>query len=260
MSAGDGEGQSLLHAAAQRGHLDLAGLLLESGADINVRNGSNESPLDVASRNKQGKVARFLAERMGLAVAPEAISEDVVDIDQPLLGHGNGGSNQHTPNDGHEMTLHDASSRGLLPVIRSLLDRAVDINSRNAKLETPLDVASQRGKVDVARLLIDRGADVNCYNMEGHTPLDASSMSGHVDVARLLLDHGAHVDTRCRRRFTPLHHASDYGHFEVVQLLVERGANVNAVGDYGLTPLQLARLGDEGDRRVNQLLIEHGAT
>jgi ankyrin repeat protein len=204
------------------GHLDVVELFLESGADIDMRNGSNKSPLDVASRNKKAKIARFLAERMGLA-APEGISEDKADIDEPSLKHRNGRSGQHTPNGDHgdEMTLHDVSSRGLLTIVQSLLDRGIDVNSRNAKCETPLNVASRNGRLEVTRLLIDHGADVNCYDINGETPLDTSSMFGHVNITRLLLDHGARVDTRCRERFTPLHHAAENGHLEVVELLIE---------------------------------------
>jgi len=227
-------------------------LLLESGADINVWDNNDKSPFDVASYN----VARFLAECLGLA-PPEAGSYDGPDPDQLLL-------DEDTPNNGDEMTImmHDASASGRLTIIRSLLDRGIDVNSRNTDRETSLHVASEQGRLEVARLLIDRGADVNCRDNVGQTPLHMSSESGHLDVSRLLLDHGAHVDTACQHRNTALHRTTSISggrHFEVARLLIERGANANAVGNYGLTPLRMAQTEEEPNLEVIQLLMKHGA-
>jgi ankyrin repeat protein len=253
------EGQSSLHVAARKGHLDIVELLLESGADIDVRDFDDELPLDVASRNGKVKVARFLAEQMGLA-PPDVVSQDGEDIDQPLIDDGNGGSDHKTLNYEDNMTLQEASRRGLLTVAQSLLDRGVDVNSLDTNRRTSLHVASEIGTLEVARLLINRGADVDCRDNDGKTPLHLSSTSGHVDIARLLLDRGADVDTISQQRFTPLHKASQNGHFEVMQLLIERGADVNAVGDYGVTPLRMALFAASEDRRFIQLLKDNGAT
>ena len=40
-----------------------------------------------------------------------------------------------------EMTLHTASYREDLDIVRTLLDNGADANSRNDDLETPLDLA-----------------------------------------------------------------------------------------------------------------------
>ncbi|KAH8979987.1 hypothetical protein EDB86DRAFT_2982672, partial [Lactarius hatsudake] len=50
MDSRDGEERTSSHAAARGGHLDVVEPLLESGADVNVRDGNNELPLDVSSR------------------------------------------------------------------------------------------------------------------------------------------------------------------------------------------------------------------
>jgi ankyrin repeat protein len=253
------EGQSSLHVAAREGHQDIVELLLESGADINVRDINYELPLDVASRNGKVKVARFLAEQMGLA-PPDVVSQDGESVSRPLLKGENGGSDQETLNDKDNMTMQEASRRGLFTVVQFLLDRGIDVNSRNKCRETSLHAASENGILEVAQLLIDRGADVDCRNNNGEAPLHLSSTSGNVDIVRLLLDRGAHVDTICQDRLTPLHRASEKDHFEVAQLLIERGADVNAVGDYGVTPLRMALFVDSEDCRIIQLLMDHGAT
>jgi len=60
-------GISALHVAAGRGHIDLARLFLERGAEVNIltRSRGGITPLAVAVRSKQGKMEAFLRERGG---------------------------------------------------------------------------------------------------------------------------------------------------------------------------------------------------
>ena len=63
-----GFGQTSLHFAASQGHLELARLLLEQGADINAATlARGETPLAVAVRAKKEKMAEFLRQRGGRA-------------------------------------------------------------------------------------------------------------------------------------------------------------------------------------------------
>ncbi len=61
-------GQTTLHIAASKGHVELAKLLLDRGADVNAAaksRGSSITPLAVAIRSKQSKVADLLRDRGG---------------------------------------------------------------------------------------------------------------------------------------------------------------------------------------------------
>ena len=56
------------HLAAGRGHLELARILLEHGADVNAAAKSSNGPLTplaIALRQKQASMAEFLKERGG---------------------------------------------------------------------------------------------------------------------------------------------------------------------------------------------------
>jgi len=65
-----GLGLTTLHIVAMRGHIELAKLLLNHGADVNEpsrqKNG-NVTPLAMAARAKQEKMQQFLKEHGGRA-------------------------------------------------------------------------------------------------------------------------------------------------------------------------------------------------
>lgn len=248
-------GRTVLQAAIEGGHLDIAELLSESGADINVGDCHDESPLDVSSHHQEHKASNILAIRTGMISPEEASQNKRSDIVEQSLERINTGTDENIANERNEMSLHTASEHGRLDVIRSLLDRGADINTRNKWHETPLLVASSSGKLDVARLLIDRGADVACRDFQGRSALHRAW--NFLEIVRLLLDHGADVDAMDEDHCTPLIDASRNGYSEIVELLIERGANVNARGDFGLTPLRAAKFG--ANHGLVQLLRKHGA-
>lgn len=119
-----------LHAASLRGHVDVAHVLFDHGADIHVQKEGNVTPLHIASSHGHLKVVQFLLER-------EAVIDARVDLGC-------------TP-------LYYASKNGHLEVVRLLLDHGADANIR-AGYGTPFQAATGNKHHDVARLLQDHGA------------------------------------------------------------------------------------------------------
>jgi ankyrin repeat protein len=186
-----------LHAALYMGHLDVAHLLLDYGADINLRDKDDRTSLVAAYDRKD-----LLAMRL-------------------LLEHGADPDMEH---DDFGLILHHASWQGQAEVIELLLRHKADVNARNNLNETPLHWASEWRRVKVIQLLLEGGADVNAQTETQDTPLSLASRDGYLEVVRILLSHGADVHIRGYNYQTPSQAARSRGHTEITQLLLDHGA------------------------------------
>jgi ankyrin repeat protein len=232
-------------------------LLLDSGADIDMRNNREMSPFDLARENGKHDVAIFLARRSGdisgLNIVSEAGSQESLP-NEIAAQHMDGGKSS---DDEESDLLHSSSANGRIDVVRRLLDRGADVNARNELLQTPLDVASRHGELAIAKTLIEYGADVNSRDFVGWTPLHTAARNRHVDIVELLLYKGADIHATEREGYTALHIASANGFLEIVRSLLVRGANVRIRDVYGLTPSELERALQSGDQEIARLLSEY---
>jgi uncharacterized protein len=120
------------------------------------------------------------------------------------------------------------------------------------------------GRVDRLRALLDEDpALANAWAEDGFQPLGLASFFGHLDAARLLVERGAEVNSASRNDFKvmPLHSAvaekDPDTRYEIAKLLLEHGADPNARQQDDYTPLMAAD--QQGDERLRELLVEHGA-
>ncbi len=238
-------------------------LLLQSGADVGIRDKSNKIPLDIALESGKRDIAVFLSRHVGnlgsstqlgdatLSDSSEAVKEAVSQNGLTDIHH----SHDDSPtSDEGGSSLHTALANRGVDAVRRLLDRGADVNERGEIFWTLLHVASKDGKLEVAKALIEYGADVNPRDITGWTPLHVAARYGHTDVARLLLDNGTDVKATQQDYHTPLHLAAKNGYPEIVELLVERGANVQAKNVYDRTASHEASR--SGYRKIAQFLSE----
>ncbi len=271
-----------LHAASVKGHLEVASLLLESGADPNSRDYVGRVPLHRVSQGGQlikvelsleiarllvncGAKANVTDDDQGDTPVHAAARSGYRDVVELLVGSGSriwqllvgSGTSLDVRNKIQETPLHVACANGMLNVSRFLIDRGSDVNSRDDEGFIPLHTASRFGHVEAARLLLDCGSDVNACEAKSCTPLHFASRFGYLDLARLLIDRGADVHTQQADGWTPLHHASRYGYLDLAWLLMDRGADVHTLNADGWTPMHLASANGHFD--IVKLLVEHGA-
>jgi ankyrin repeat protein len=134
-----------------------------------------------------------------------------------------------------------------------------------------LDVfeASALGRTERVRELLDGDASlVNAYGDDGFHPVGLASFFGHVETARLLYERGADANQIARNEHiqtAAIHAAAAAGdtgqdeatRYELVELALDHGADPNLPQGGGFRAIDAAR--QNGDARVEQLLLDHGA-
>ena len=286
-----------LYFASFCGFRDLTKhLIAKYPRDVNASVGLNQSPLAAALYNNHLQVAEVLRQHgasldvighRGCTLLHAASSDGKTDVAQWLL---NIGANANAEDDKYITPLHLAAGKGHLELVQTLLRQSVDVDAPDEDNRTPLHEASAGGHVDIVRLLIQHGADaikdlqrllllasssastetvqffiqfgadVNVRDENHSTPLHrASSVSDNAETVRLLIKHNADIHAQDWGHKTPLHLASSsWLNDETVQLLIEHGADIHAQDQYHRTPLHLALLSPAYEETV-QLLIDHGA-
>jgi ankyrin repeat protein len=225
----DGD-ETVLGVASREGHSDVARVLLEHGADTELRDGYDWSPLDRVSQKGHEGVAGVLLEH----------GADVRALDR----YGN-------------TALHVASgihSSGHPVVARLLLEHGADANAKNRYNRTPLHWAQNES---VARVLLEYGAETNAQDVDNRTTLHLALKKRRAEVARVLLENGADANSRDSKNKTPLHLACRRGDVDVGRWLLQHGSDIHARDNKGRTPFQVASANQHHD--VMQLLLEHGA-
>ncbi|XP_062301954.1 histone-lysine N-methyltransferase EHMT2 isoform X2 [Osmerus eperlanus] len=224
-----------LHAAAQRGLLEVCYMLVQAGAKVDAQDKAMRTPLLEAIVNDHVEVARYLVQ--------------------------SGASVYHTEEDGYT-GLHHAAKRGSLDIVTLLLETGqVDINAQVGESEwgtvlgsrqggsvkqdsggwTPIIWAAEHKHVEVIRALLNRGADVTIKDKETNVCLHWASFAGSVEIAELVLNAGCPLTSVNMHGDTPLHIAAREGFLECVTLFLSRGADIDIMNREGDTPLTLAR-------------------
>ncbi len=226
-----------LHSAALKGQLGAARLLIENGANVDVRHSSRRTPLHFA-----------------VLGGHKAVTGLLIDAGAQVQATDEGGS---TP-------LHVAAEQGFLEIARVLLQAGADVNAMSIT-GTPLHAAVKLGQIDMIDLLLDRGADLEARTADtfqplpGCTPLlQAVSVNYDLAVVERLLAHRANVRATNALGDTVLHLAAEKGISLVfLRAAGEPGPDLEARGSQNLTPLQVACL--NGNDAAARMLLELGA-
>jgi uncharacterized protein len=251
VNVADADGTTPLHWASYRDDLEIADLLIRSGARVNAATDLGVTPLWSACLNGSESMVR----RLLRAGANPRLAL--------LLG---------------ETPVMAASRSGNPAVVEQLIAKGADVNAHAARGQTALMWAVAQKHADVVQVLVAHGANVHArsdswsevmavpphgyleYNRAiphgGDTALMFAARVGDLASAKLLVVAGANVDDADAWGVSATAMAAHAGHRDIVAFLLEHGADPNAARA-GFSPLHAAIM--RRDEEMASALLARGA-
>ena len=212
VNAVQADGMTALHWATHHDQVELAKLLVDKEARVDVKNRYGVTPLSLACQNGNEELVKLL---LSAGASPNTV--------QP-----NG-----------ETVLMTAARTGRVAAVKALIAAGAEVNAREKKEQTALMWAAAAGNLEVVDELIHAKADLKATLSSGFSALFFAVREGHKDVVLKLLEAGCDVNSvmntqsglkfnRGKLSTTPLILAVENGHFELGQALLDAGADPNA--------------------------------
>ncbi|WKY07621.1 hypothetical protein Q1695_007241 [Nippostrongylus brasiliensis] len=229
-STRDEELHTALMEAAMDGHLEVARILIQAGAPVNLTSESYESPLTLSCCGGHAELAKLLIDA---------------------------GANIEETNDENYTPLMEAAREGHVHVVKILLENGAQVNATTDEtMETALTVAACGGFTEVLDVLVKNGGDLG---LGTNTPLMEAAQEGHASTVNYILAAVKPEDRSVKFRQQmdqALSLASENGHFDVLQVLYSNGADLNFDYD-GRTALMKAA--KNGFTEIVEFLVAKGA-
>jgi ankyrin repeat protein len=211
-------GVPLLIGAVKSGNVDVVRALLRAGAEVDARNDFEET---------------------ALMLSAEAASSQV-EMAQLLIASG---ADVHLVNRNADTALHMAAGEGNCALCEVLVRAGANLDARRGDPDfgsfTPLHTAIWSSQDDAARALIKLGSDVNSRDAKGDTPAIAAAMSGRLGALKALALAGANLQAQNDSGVSPLHAALENKNVEAASFLMD-SAGVAGVDLSGITALHLS--------------------
>ena len=161
----------LLVESASRGNLTFLEKLMESGANLDSRNGDG-----------YGDTALIVATDKGHMAIVEKLIE--------------GGATLDITNSKGHTALYRACSNGATAIVDKLITHRANTNIGELDGMTPLIIACRDGEMEILKSLIGAGADVNQAMNNGQTPIMVACELRKEEIFNVLKNSGASIHVR----------------------------------------------------------------
>jgi ankyrin repeat protein len=256
----DWDNNTLLHRAALFARAEVVKLLLDNGAEVNLRY-KEKTPLHYAVATDAAWVKANKREETW-----ENHKQQQYATARLLLEHG---AALDAADDKGETPLHTAARLGLAELSGLLLEHgaAVDLVAGTVARTPLLVVARHTKNPKIIKFLLDKGANPDGQDQDpGYTALHYLAVAPHypeaekekllAGIAQLLLKHGANPNSRTPKQNTPLHMAAANNHLALAEVLLDNRADINAIGDRDMSPMGIAA--SNGSVEMVELLLKRG--
>lgn len=203
--------------------LEVIKLLLDRGADVNVRDNLGDTVLARMMLSSRVSVWPLTGDAMTqFRELLRLLLEKGADVNATAL-------------DATPLMLAMYFRDGALEMVKLLLGKGADVKAKNEHAVTALMIAASQGRADSMRLILDKGANVNARDKDGKTALIWACDGGTFRAAKILLERGADVNAEDKFGNTALayagkreQHVLRYGRPEtgrdLIHLLLKHGA------------------------------------
>ncbi len=239
------QGKTALMFAAGKGHREVVELLVEKGENINTRDRKRKSAVDYAALSGYSGIVNFLT---GKGAERPCVKSGAKKT-------GTGGKKTEIG------LLHKAAELSNISILMQLVEKDIDINSRDSDGSTPLIRAIKSGVPEkrlreTVEFLLDNLADADMSDKKNMTALDYASRRNLYGVVKQLIDNDAGIKGYdlflCAINNGDVefaHYLAENKKFDInsalfttdsykaIKLLVECGADVNTTNSNNLTPL-----------------------
>jgi ankyrin repeat protein len=200
----DNQGNTALNLACQQGKTEIANLLINAKADVNIPNTHGAYPLHYTH--------------------DQSLLESLLKQKANINAYDNLGSS----------ALHWAAWKGSKDIVDLLLRKGANISAQDIYGNTPLHSAAWTGSKDIVDLLHEKGADTNAKNAEGNTPLHFACKAKKWEaVEDLLANNKYKIDVTIQDNFgnSPLLEAvKDSNALNTLKLLLQRAPSQDMQG------------------------------
>jgi ankyrin repeat protein len=229
-------GITALQRACCQGDTQIASVLLDHGANVNIKRGNFGPALVAATMNHE----LSLVERLLDAGA---------DINR---GHLVG-----PPNNLFQQTaLARAITINCIPVVKLLLERGAEIYI-SCECGNAVQTAAFFGRDEILDYLVSKGADIHRCSKRFNSALEAAVAGSQETMFKKLLSYGIDIDRPCVDLGNLLQVAASSGSNSIIQLLLDERMDVNIQGGYHGSALTAAA--NHGHASTCRMLIERGA-
>lgn len=139
--------------------------------------------------------------------------------------------------------VFDAIQNGSYNLVENFLNSGVPVNTKNAKGQSLLYFACMRGNVEIVKLLLQKGANPNSKSNDGDFPLiEAVYFEDKPEILEILLSEGADPNMQDTYGDTALIVAADEGYKKFIELLIKAGGDPYIKNKEGNDAFQAAYL------------------
>ena len=237
----DDTGNPPLVVAVEENQIEIVKLLLNRGADVNVKDWtSKNTALDISEQKGFKPISELLQQRgakysSGSSFHLAAKNGDIVSIEEML-------SKKQDINEvdaGKGWTaLHYAVNYGQKHLVEYLIVKGADVNKKDfLGKNNPIDVLSNVNRGEIVKLLNKNGA-----KSSGGVNIHFCAETGDFEGVQSFYDKDGKINGRDEKNgWMPLHYAVNANDVDMVEFLVHLGANVNGADFKGETaPLDIA--------------------